>query len=364
MAKKPLIDRLLTDDPAARAADRQEAKQKFIRDHANSLEAVPSELNTLIERLRPGQGEAFNTTQIIDHLLFRKLFAETFADGTVCGVRAQGGSDFIVTMKGVRKRNRQTNKEETEEGFQSELGHLFGTSDPEYIAQFEDIRSSTLDFPCSTDDALAWALLHRDTGALGDGPNGVIYVPDWLISALEAEDVDAAMLVLARAGLSVYAKLATAQSEGDHEEQAASRSELRNLQQAMEAFGAIKVAAIARATQATPSDTMQFGSAPPTDIMDRSGLKPPGRLLAAAMEGLGVSLDRVTKEAVANWLWDAFQTDDRKTLGLSLVRGELAYFDARKGEVVITSKTIQDAIRNAKIRAKRRVEVRNVRSGA
>ena len=230
----PSSGSMFSEDPQERAVGRAAAKDKFVESHRAALEAIPGELNVLKARLHPGRGGAMKGHKVIDHLLFRKLFAETFSSGEYGNAGA--GQDYVIEPAGVRWK-------ETEHDFIASREQVgYPPSDADTIFYVEHlIRPATLAFACSTDQAEAWANRNRDTGAYGKGPTGFIYVPDWLIDALGQIDADGALVVLADAGLSIYAELLKAQAEGDFQGQKLSRAELRNLHQAIEAFETIKV---------------------------------------------------------------------------------------------------------------------------
>jgi len=229
MAKRSLEDRLLSADAERRKAEKKAAKDDFVRRHAAALEALPVEFRELRARLKPGDGTLMKSQRVIDHLLFRKLFAETFANGT---------RDYVIESSGVR-------------WHQSEEALLAAESleeEHEIIFRIENIiRPARLSFPCSTDQALVWAMNNMDSAPPGGNPNGFLYIPDWLIGALKQDDTDSALAILADAGLRVCADLTEAQSEGDHAAQKLDLAEIRNLKLAIESFGEIGTLAIKNA---------------------------------------------------------------------------------------------------------------------
>lgn len=171
--------------------------------------------------------------QIIDHLLFRKLFAETFAPFTIDGFAGRGGDDYVIEPSGVRWK-------QTEDDFIQGVGRALGPTDETTITMLEIIQRAKLPFPCSPMQALAWADRNRDTGSVGDGPNGFIYVPDWLVEALGQRDADAASSILSAATDELDAEIAASQADGDHDKARHARHERANLALAVEAFTEIR----------------------------------------------------------------------------------------------------------------------------
>lgn len=171
--------------------------------------------------------------KVIDHLLFRKLFAESFAAFNIDGYHGRGGDDYVIETSAVRWK-------QTEDDFLREVGRFMGSSDDTTITMLEIIRRATLAFPCSLAQALEWANNNRDTGAAGDGPNGFIYVPDWLIEALGQSDAEAALNVLSAVAAELDVKVTVAEANGDFDEQRSARSERVHLVFAMEAFEEIR----------------------------------------------------------------------------------------------------------------------------
>lgn len=171
--------------------------------------------------------------KVIDHLLFRKLFAETFGVFNIDGYHGHGGDDYVIGTSCVRWK-------QTEEDFLQEFGHFMGPVGDTTITLLEIIQRATLAFPCSPAQALEWANNNRDTGAAGDGPSGFIYVPDWLIEALGQADAEAAMNVLSAVAAELDAAVTIAEANGDIDEQKSARSERGHLMLAMEAFEEIR----------------------------------------------------------------------------------------------------------------------------
>lgn len=216
----------MTTSNEERRQKREAAKTRFVESQRAGVEAIQDALHSLKERLFPGNGTTMAGHAVIDDLLFRKLFAETFS--------AYAG-DYRINSACVRWKEAEADFLEAQERW----GNSPCDADTLYYVE-HIIRPAMLVFPCSTDQALAWANRNRDTGAPGEGPTGFIYVPEWLVTALGQHDVDSALNVLADAGLSVYGELEEAQARGDYEVQRSSRAELRNLEQAIQAFEAIQ----------------------------------------------------------------------------------------------------------------------------
>lgn len=285
MAKRSLEDRLLSKDAERRKAEKKAAKDDFVRRHVAALESLPVEFQELRARLRPGDGTLMKSQRVIDHLLFRKLFAETFANGS---------RDYVIESSGVR-------------WHQSEEALLSSESleeDHEIIFRIENIiRPAQLSFLCSTDQALAWAIKNMDSAPLGEMPDGFLYVPDWLIGALNSDDTDSAQAVLVEAGLRTCEALQRAQSEGDHAAQKLDLAEIRNLKLAIEAF-----AEIARLIELSPAaPNVALGQEAPSvgawkEIDPSPKAQRIQHLVIAALNGLKKWPNEVTPPKIINWL--------------------------------------------------------------
>lgn len=218
----PLI---FSSDLAERAVAKAAAKERFVESHRAALAAIPVELKSLKARLHLGRHVAMKSHKVVDHLLFRKLFAETFSSGPY-DVEA-ASKNYVIEPSGVRWRI-------SEEAYLADRERE-GCSpcSAATISHVEEvIRPATQAFPCSTDQVQAWADRQSRTGE--------IYVPEWLINALSQDDADTALAVLADAGLAIYDAFAQAQDQGNFEGQRRSRAELRSLQQAIQAVETIK----------------------------------------------------------------------------------------------------------------------------
>jgi hypothetical protein len=263
---------------------REAAKARFIESQRAEVAAVQDALHALKARLSPGNGITMAGHAVIDNLQFRKLFAETFS---------AHADDYRIDSSCVRWKETEADFLEDQEG----RGNSPCDADALYYVE-HIIRPAMLVFPCSTDQALAWANRNRDTGAAGKGPTGFIYVPDWLVTALGQRDVDSALNVLADAGLSTYGELEEARALGDHEVQRSSRAELRNLEQAIQAFEAIQTL-----LQPSPSEVGRPPVDPDAqwrDISCSPKAKVIQRLVVDALNGLR-SLD-AKSSAVIDWI--------------------------------------------------------------
>lgn len=224
--------------------------------------------------------KSWKTLPLIDHLLFRELFREVLRDTYTAGSTLRPSEDYVITSAGVRWK-------EDEDEFVREIGRMLGIDAPEIaIYVRENIRQAQLDFPCSPAQALEW--VQRDDGRRARAP-------DWLTEALMQPDVDHALAVV---------EGAQPEPTEDEREQ---REERRSIRLAAEVLGRIK-------------DVMP----PPAVKLHQRRVRPPGHLVALALEEMGRAASATNSLQVMGHLrnWDATKArahgliidDDGKTL--------------------------------------------------
>ena len=125
---------------------------------------------------------------IIDHLIFRKLFAESFSAFSVNEHRGRLGDEYIVEPSGVRWH--QTD----DEYLRSPAGRLGGPSDPHTLVVLQYMKDARLPFPCSLRQALEWVERSADVWT---------YVPDWLREVLSKDDIASALVTLKKASVTL-----------------------------------------------------------------------------------------------------------------------------------------------------------------
>ncbi len=209
--------------------------------------------------------------RVIDHLIFRKLFAESFSESL--------GDNYVVATSGVRWK-------ESEADFIKDFGSTRGASDRFTIEFVEDIiRPASLDFPCSPSQALAWATGSADTWA---------YVPDWLKCALGQNDARAAVTVLKPKAALLNDEAAAARAKGDSEGARKALRESECLHLAVEAFHEIErlIGATANGQADVP-----LTSAPSPKVRQRTDLLTDE--IIEAIRTLGIS---ATPTEVLGWL--------------------------------------------------------------
>lgn len=228
---------------------------------------------------------------IIDHIIFRKLFAESFSSFSVDGHRGQLGDEYIVEPRGVRWH-------ETEDDYlQSAAGRLSGPSDAQTLAMLEMIRDAELPFPCSPSQVLAWIARSADIWT---------YVPDWLREALAQDDAGAALRVLSDAADSLEAEADTARVNNDPEAERSIEHERGSLRLAIEAFEEIG-RALGRTgvvRQSIPADRV--------DYQPSKGAKTLQVLVVAAVNGLQREPCSLGSQQVIDWILEHKKDQVRK----------------------------------------------------
>lgn len=118
--------------------------------------------------------------KVIDHLVFRKLFAESFSAFTVNGFRGRGGDEYVIEPEGVRWHI-------TEDEYLQGPGRLGGPTDADTLYWLSKIKLASLPFPCSPTQALNWVARSASTW---------IYTPDWLIESLAQDSPEKAIKII------------------------------------------------------------------------------------------------------------------------------------------------------------------------
>lgn len=246
--------------------------------------------------------------RVIDHLLFRKLFAVSF--------RGSQDDNYRIAPSGVSWK-------ESEEEYLSQLPPFLGPTDQETVEYLEGIRAANLSFPASPAGVLKWIEAH-----VGTGPD----VPDWLTAALSQDSSDAAMAVIRDAILDLEAEASAAASSGD-DELAASvpgiREKIASAKRAVEAFVEIGKR-VAKSGSMAPS--------PQTTIQINARTRGVGAVVDAARIGLG-ELNPTFPQIVA-WLMkrDASEQD---RLGITVKADKVLV-----GNRELTRKLCVDSIAN------------------